>query len=127
MVAACRRAVELVPEQPPTPLRAKVALQLARMLTNVHEYNEARCWANGALSVARTVKDAEAEGHARVILGALELLENDAVDVARTYFREVENGAAEAGDRALELRARVQRTTLELLMGNLSKGTRNGR
>src|SRR6266516_6037019 len=42
--AACRRAAELVPADPPTPLRARVAGQLGRVLTHVHQHDEARRW-----------------------------------------------------------------------------------
>jgi DNA-binding CsgD family transcriptional regulator len=119
MVAACRRAVELVPEQPPTTLRARVAVRLARMLANVDAFDEARCWAEAALMAARTVKDAEAEAHALLVLGALELLQDDAVDAAREQFHRVQRRAATAGNRLLDLRARVNLTTLELLVGNL--------
>ena len=53
MLAASRRAVELVPEQPPTPLRARVAAGLARSLMVARDYEGARRWGEEALEVAR--------------------------------------------------------------------------
>ena len=44
MLAASRRAVELVPEQPATPLRARVAAGLARSLMVARDYEGARRW-----------------------------------------------------------------------------------
>ncbi len=67
MLAASRRAVELVPEQPPTPLRARVAAGLARSLMVARDYEGARRWGEEALAVARAAGSVGDEAKALVI------------------------------------------------------------
>jgi DNA-binding NarL/FixJ family response regulator len=119
-VAACRRAVELVPEQPPTVLRARVAAGWARALFNTAAPDEARGWAEEALSVARASGSTEEESHALTTLGILEH-RRDAVDTARSLLSDARRRAAAVGSRALELRALCNLSSLELDVGNLAK------
>jgi DNA-binding NarL/FixJ family response regulator len=118
-VAACRRAVELVPKQPPTVLRARMAAGLARTLFNTGAPDEAWRWAEEALAVARTAGSAENESHALVTLGILEQ-SRGAVGTARSLLRDARRRAAVVGNRALELRALCNLGGLELDVGNLA-------
>ena len=77
-----RRAVELVPEQPPTPLRARVVAGLARSLMVARDYQAARRWGDEALAVARAAGSVGDEARALVVL-SLELRFGD-VDTARS-------------------------------------------
>jgi DNA-binding CsgD family transcriptional regulator len=119
MVAACRRAVELVPEQPPTALRARVAAGLARALAIADQGDEARRWAEQALAVARAAGSAEEESHALITLGVMEL-RRDAVETARSLLRDGRSRAATRRNRPLELRALMNLGTLEMDVGNLA-------
>jgi len=66
MLAACRRAVELVPADPPTPLRARVAAQLGRALMHLHEHDEARrCWSGRAPPSGRPARSASRSARRR--------------------------------------------------------------
>ncbi len=119
MLAACRRAVELVPEQPPTALRARVAAGLARALAIADQGDEARRWAEQALAVARAAGSAEDESHALITLGVMEL-RRDAVESARSLLRDGRSRAATCRNRPLELRALMNLGTLEMDVGNLA-------
>jgi DNA-binding CsgD family transcriptional regulator/tetratricopeptide (TPR) repeat protein len=119
MLAACRRAVELVPAEPPTALRARVAAGLARALAVTGASDEARRWAEEALATAKAAGSAEDESHALATLGSLEL-RRDNVEAARSLLRDAHRRAAATGSRPLELRAQVQLGVLELDVGNLA-------
>ena len=103
MLAACRRAVELVPAEPPTALRARVAAGLARALAVTGASDEARRWAEEALATAKAAGSAEDESHALATLGTLEL-RRDNVAAARSLLRDAHRRAAATGSRPLELR-----------------------
>ena len=64
------QAVELVPAQPPTRLRAQVSAAAAQALAGAGRHNEARRWSNEALSIAQALGDAEAD--ALTTLGMIE-------------------------------------------------------
>jgi tetratricopeptide (TPR) repeat protein len=61
-------AVELVPAQPPTRLRARVTAALAQALIHAGRQDEARPWCGEALTVARAVGSADEEADVLVIL-----------------------------------------------------------
>jgi DNA-binding CsgD family transcriptional regulator len=119
MLEACRRAVELVPEQPPTPLRARAAAGLASALVVGRDYDGARRWADEALAVARAAGSIGDEAQALVILAFLELRFGD-VGTARSLLRDADRRAAAAGNRSLELEARHSLGLFELDLGNLA-------
>jgi DNA-binding CsgD family transcriptional regulator len=119
MLAACRRAVELVPAEPPTALRARVAAGLARALAVTGAADEARRWAEEALATAKAAGSAEDESHALATLGTLEL-RRDNVAAARSMLGDAHKRAAATGSRPLELRAQVQLGVLELDTGHLA-------
>ena len=119
MLAASRRAVELVPGQPATPLRARVAAGLARSLMVARDYEGARRWGDTALEVARAAGSVGDEARALVIVSLLELRFGD-VDTARQMLRDADLAAAAAGNRPLELQARHALGLFELDLGNLA-------
>jgi len=119
MLAACRRAVELVPAQPPTALRARVAAGLARALSVTGASDEARPWAEEALATAQAAGSAEDESHALATLATLEF-RRDNVEAARSLLGDAHRRAAATGSRPLELRAQVNLGILELDVGNLA-------
>ncbi|HYJ73213.1 MAG TPA: response regulator transcription factor, partial [Actinomycetota bacterium] len=119
MLAASRRAVELVPEQPATPLRARVAAGLARSLMVARDYEGARRWGDTALEEARAAGSVSDEARALVIVSLLELRFGD-VDTARQMLRDADLAAAAAGNRPLELQARHALGLFELDLGNLA-------
>jgi DNA-binding CsgD family transcriptional regulator/tetratricopeptide (TPR) repeat protein len=119
MVAACRRAVELVPAEPPTPLRARVTAGLATVLLHTRrDEDEVRRLCAEALAVARASGSASDESH---VLSDMAVLEkrHDRLDSARSLFADAHRRAADTGDRALELRAQTQLGTLEHDAGDL--------
>jgi DNA-binding CsgD family transcriptional regulator len=119
VLAACHRAVELVPATPPTPLRARVAAGLANVLTFLRREEEARPWCDEALEVARAVGSAGDEALALMALATLAMHRDD-MATARAQLRDARSRAAEAGERPLELRAQCSLGTLELDVGDLA-------
>jgi len=119
MLAASGRAVELVPEEPPTPLRARVAAGLARSLLVARDYEGARRRGEEALAVARAAGSVGDEATALLIVSLLELRFGD-VETARLLLRDADRAAAVAGNRPLELQARHNLGVFEFDLGNLA-------
>jgi DNA-binding CsgD family transcriptional regulator len=119
MLAASRRAVELVPAEPPTPLRARVAAGLARSLIVARDYEAARDQSEEALAVARAAGSVGDEATALLIVSLLELRFGD-LETARQLLRDADRAAAAAGNRSLELQARHGLGAFELDLGNLA-------
>jgi DNA-binding CsgD family transcriptional regulator len=119
ILAASQRAVELVPAEPPTPLRASVAAGLARSLIVARDYEEARRRGDEALAVARAAGSVGEEARALVIVSILELRFGD-VAAARELLRDADRAAAAARNRPLELQARHALGAYELDLGNLA-------
>ena len=119
MLASSRRAVELVPETPPSPLRARVAAGLARSLMVARDYEAARRWGDEALEVARAAGSVGDEATALVIVSLLELRFGD-IATARGLLRDADRAAAAAGNRPLELQARHALGVFEFDLGNLA-------
>jgi DNA-binding CsgD family transcriptional regulator/tetratricopeptide (TPR) repeat protein len=118
MLAANWRAVELVPAEPPTPLRARVAAGLARALLIVRGHDEARRWCDEALAVARATGSGDDETHALVTLASIEHYHGD-IAKGRELLHDAIARAAAAGNRFLELRAIHNLGTLESDDGRL--------
>jgi DNA-binding CsgD family transcriptional regulator len=118
ILAALRRAVEIVPPEPPTKERARVVAGLARALVGMSRYDEARTWCEEALSVARATAAAEDETNALNTLAILEL-RHDHPEEARRLLHEALRRASSVGARFQELRARFGLRQLELDIGNL--------
>jgi DNA-binding CsgD family transcriptional regulator/tetratricopeptide (TPR) repeat protein len=119
MLAACRRAVELVPADPPTPLRAQVAAQLGRALMHLHEHREARRWCDEALAVARAAGSAADEARALINLAVLAERHDDTKQ-ARSLLEDARRRAAAAADPSVELRAQYNLAGVAYDIGDLA-------
>jgi DNA-binding CsgD family transcriptional regulator len=119
MLAASRQAVELVPVEPPTPLRARVTAGLARSLIMARDYEAARERGDEALAVARAAGSVGEVATALLIVSLLELRFGD-LETARRLLRDADQAAAAAGNRSLELQARHGLGAFELDLGNLA-------
>ena len=102
-LAARARAVELVPDQPPTPLRARVTAAIAQALVNARQPAEARRWCDQALVAARGAGSAAEEADALITLGMIEQYDDPAS--ACTRFAAARALAGAAGSPEIELRA----------------------
>jgi DNA-binding NarL/FixJ family response regulator len=118
VLAAARRAVELVPAEPPTPLRARVTGGLARVLVYLRKDQEARRWCDEALAVAKAVGSATDEAQALLILVVLARRRDD-FDSARSLVDQARERAAAGRDRLRELEALCYLGRVELDDGNL--------
>jgi DNA-binding NarL/FixJ family response regulator len=119
MLAAARRAVELVPAEPPTRLRARVTASLARVLLFVRQHDEVRALAEEALATARACDSAAEETLALVALAVLEK-RFDRSDLARALLADARRRSASAGDMTSELRALCTLGVVELEVGDLT-------
>jgi DNA-binding CsgD family transcriptional regulator len=111
-------AVELVPAQPPTPLRARVTAAMAQALIHAGPRDEARRWCEEALAVARAVGSAEVEADSLVSLAIIEQYDDPAK--ARSRYASGRARAADAGKLEIELRALQNLAWLEFGVGNLA-------
>jgi tetratricopeptide (TPR) repeat protein len=114
----CRQAVELVAEEPPAPLRARVTAALAQALINTGQRDEARRWCEQALSVARGVASTGDEADVLVTLALVE--EVDDRDKARSLLVAAQQRAASGGHFDIELRALHNLGWLEYDAGDLA-------
>jgi class 3 adenylate cyclase/DNA-binding CsgD family transcriptional regulator/tetratricopeptide (TPR) repeat protein len=112
------RAVELVPAQPPTPLRARVTAAMAQALFNARRRNEARRWCEEALMVARGVGSADDEADVLITLGMIQQYDDPAQ--ARSLYAAGRARAADAGSPEIELRALQNLAWLEYKLGDLT-------
>jgi DNA-binding CsgD family transcriptional regulator len=119
ILAASERAVELVPAEPATPLRARVTSGLARSLMVARDYQGARRWGEEGLAVARAAGSVGDEARALIIVSILELRFGD-VAAARELLGDADRAAAAARIRPLELQARHALGAYELDLGNLA-------
>ena len=119
MLSAFRRAVDLVPAEPPTAVRARVTAGLARALAGITRYEEARKWCDEALAAARATDAGEDETHALITLALLEV-RFDNPEGARSLLRDARVRAVTAGSRVQELRAQYSLASLELDIGDLT-------
>jgi hypothetical protein len=71
-LAARARAVELVPAQPPTGLRARVTAAMAQALVNARRRDEARRWCDEVLVAARGADSAGDQADVLSTLGMIE-------------------------------------------------------
>ncbi|MDQ3982633.1 MAG: AAA family ATPase [Actinomycetota bacterium] len=122
-LAAFRKAVDLVPDDPPTQQRARVTAGLARALLGWRRLDEARTWCNEALTTARAVGAVEDETHALITLASLELYGDD-VDRARSLLIDARGRAGESGARVQQLRSMYGLGALALDVGDLEDARR---
>jgi DNA-binding CsgD family transcriptional regulator len=111
------RAVQLVPTEPPSRLRARVTAAMAQALINSEQPDEARRWCNQARLAARAVGSAEDEADVLVTLGLVEWANPSK---ARSFFTLGRARAVDAGNLEIELRALQDLAWLEFGLGNLA-------
>jgi tetratricopeptide (TPR) repeat protein len=111
------RAVRLVPDHPPTPLRARVTAAMAQALIHAGPRDETRRWCEEALAVARAADSTEVEADILVTLGIVE--QHDDPAKARILYAAGRARAADAGNLEIELRALLNLGWLEFGVGNL--------
>jgi DNA-binding CsgD family transcriptional regulator/tetratricopeptide (TPR) repeat protein len=112
------QAVELVPVDPPTPLRARVTAAMAQALINAGRQEDARRWCDEALTVARATGSADEEADVLVTQGMIETHDNPAS--ARALYAAGRARAAAAGNLEIESRALQDLAWLEFELGNLA-------
>ena len=117
-LAARTQAVELVPAQPPTRLRARVTAAIAQALVNARRRDDARRWCDEALAAARGVGSADEEADVLTTLGMIEQYHDPAN--ARSLFAAARAQAADAGNIEIELRARYDDAEVGRQMGDLA-------
>jgi DNA-binding CsgD family transcriptional regulator/tetratricopeptide (TPR) repeat protein len=111
------RAVELVPAEPPSRLRARVTAAMAEALANNARRDEARRWCDDALAAARAASSAEDEADVLITLGAIAW--GDPKEV-RSLFAAGRARAVDAGKPEVEARALLALASLEFALGNLA-------
>jgi DNA-binding CsgD family transcriptional regulator len=117
-LSARARAVELVPAQPPTPLRARVTAAMAQALFNARRRDEARRWCDEALMAARGAGSADDEADVLITLGMIQ--QHDDPAKARSLYAAGRARAAAAGNPEIELRAVQNLAWLEYKQGDLA-------
>jgi DNA-binding NarL/FixJ family response regulator/tetratricopeptide (TPR) repeat protein len=117
-LAARAQAVELVPAQPPTRLRARVTAAIAQALVNARRPAEARRWCDQALTAARGAGSADEEADALITLGMVEQYDNPASACRR--WAAARTLAAAAGSPEIELRALYCLAEVSSQLGDLT-------
>jgi DNA-binding CsgD family transcriptional regulator len=112
------KAVELVPAQPPTRLRARVTAAIAQALVNARRRDEARRWCEEALAAARGAGSAADEADVLSTLGMIEQY-HDPTN-ARSLFAAARAQAADAGNLEIELRALYDDAEVGKQLGDLA-------
>ena len=112
------QAVELVPAEPPTRLRARVTAAMAQALVNARRRDDARRWCDEALAAARGAGSADEEADVLITLGMIEQYHDPAK--ARTLFAAARAQAAGAGNLEIELRAVYDDAEVGKQLGDLA-------
>ena len=114
----CRRAEQLVPRDPPTPLRARVTAALAQALANTHQREESRRWCQEALAVAHATASMGDQTDVLITLGMVEALRDP--KKGNALLLEAQQHAASGGHYDIELRAIHNRGWAEHDLGDLA-------
>jgi tetratricopeptide (TPR) repeat protein len=112
------RAVELVPAQPPTRLRARVTAAMAQALVAARRRDEARRWCDQALAAARGAGSADDEADVLITLGVIEQYDDPAN--ACSLFAAARAQAADAGNPEIEMRALYDLAEVSSQLGDLA-------
>ncbi|HLH99391.1 MAG TPA: AAA family ATPase [Acidimicrobiales bacterium] len=120
---ASTEALQLVPADPPTPLRALVANTHARANADRRRDDEAARWALTALELARQLDLPEIAADAATTLARIEEREGDPV-ASRRALEQAAADAAEAGDVSAELRALYNLGSLYYALGQQTEAAR---
>ena len=102
---ATTEAIKLVPEDPPSPLRARVASLHAQTSMVMGRYADATHWANHSLDVARSLGSATAVADATTTLAILRRKAGDP-DAALRALTEAAEQARATGETGAEMRSR---------------------
>jgi DNA-binding CsgD family transcriptional regulator/nucleoside-triphosphatase THEP1 len=114
----CRHAEQLVPREPPTPLRSRVTAALAQALANTQQREEARRWCQEALTVAQATASVGDEADVLTTLSMVEALHDP--KKAHGLLLGAQRLAASAGHYDVELRAIHNRGWAEHDLGHLA-------
>jgi DNA-binding CsgD family transcriptional regulator len=114
----CRHAEQLVPRDPPTPLRARVTAALAQALANTQQREEARRWCQEALAVTRAAASVGDEADVLITLSMVEALHD--LKKGHALLLVAQQRAASAGHYDVELRAIHNRGWAEHDLGDLA-------
>jgi DNA-binding NarL/FixJ family response regulator len=117
-LAARVQALELVPAQPPSRLRARATAAIAQSLVNARRPAEARRWCDEALVAARAAGSADEEADVLITLGMIEQYHDPASACAR--FAAARAQAAAAGNPEIELRALYCLAEVSSQLGDLA-------
>jgi hypothetical protein len=117
-LAARTRAVELVPAQPPTRLRARVTAAVAMALVDARRPAEARRWCDEALAAARGAGSADEEADVLISQGIIEQYDDPAK--ACSLFAAARAQAAGVGNPEIELRALYDLAEVSNQLGDLA-------
>jgi DNA-binding CsgD family transcriptional regulator/tetratricopeptide (TPR) repeat protein len=112
------RAVELVPADPPTRLRARTTAAMAQAMALAGRQDEARRWCDEALVAARGAGSADDEADVLVTLGLIGQYNDESASTRSLY--EARARAADAGNLEIELRALHNLAWREYQLGNLA-------
>ena len=112
------QAVELVPAEPPTRLRARVTAAMAQALVNARRRDDARRWCDEALAAARGAGSADEEADVLITLGMIEQYHDPAK--SRSLFAAARAQAAGAGNLEIELRAVYDDAEVGKQLGDLA-------
>ncbi|HEY6706457.1 MAG TPA: AAA family ATPase [Actinomycetota bacterium] len=112
------QAVELVPTEPPTRLRARVTAAIAQALVNARRRDEARRWCDEALAAARNAGSAADEADVLSTLGMVEQYDDPAN--ARSLFAAARAQAAGTDNLEIELRALYDYAEVGKQLGDLA-------
>jgi len=118
-LALTTEALQLVPDQPRTPLRARVLTVHAHANADRDRDDDAARWGAQALALARDLQLADLEADAAMTLARLEERTGDPEE-SRTELERIVGEARAAGDGAAELRALMHLGGLHLEQGALS-------
>ncbi|MGH3465759.1 MAG: helix-turn-helix transcriptional regulator [Kribbellaceae bacterium] len=102
---ATTEAIKLVPEDPPSPLRARVASLHAQTSMVMGRYADATHWANHSLDIARSLGSATAVADATTTLAILRRKAGDP-DAALRALTEAAEQARTTGETGAEMRSR---------------------
>ena len=117
--AATSEALRLVPADPPTPFRARLAAVHARTALNLGRDVEAQKWAHEAIDIATRLGTPAASADAATTLAVLERRAAEPAEVAQRLFAIADEARAN-GEMAVELRTRYNIGNLYFELGDFA-------
>jgi DNA-binding NarL/FixJ family response regulator len=123
LLAVTGEALHLTPEDPPSQARAQLAALHARVNAILGRDVESARWAQKAVEIAQAVGSPASAADAQTTLAMLQRRADEPQAVAERLVAAAE-GAAQAGDRAAELRSRYNLGSLYYEQGELERAQR---